>query len=179
MKKGFKVFNSNWSCRDFKYEIGMTYEENGKPSVCNRGFHFCEQAKDCFNYYSFDPNNKVAEIIAHGEIAVEGDKSCTNKIEIVREIPWSEVLILVNIGKACTGHSNSGDSNSGDSNSGDSNSGNRNSGDWNSGHSNSGDSNSGNRNSGDSNSGDSNSGNSNSGHSNSGDSNSGNSNSCD
>ena len=79
--KGFKVFNPDWTCRGFQYEVGKTYEENVKPSVCNRGFHFCKQAKDCFNYYSFDPNNKVAEVIALGEVAEEDDKCCTNKMD--------------------------------------------------------------------------------------------------
>ena len=124
--KGFKVFNPDWTCRGFQYQIGQTYEEKVNPSVCDRGFHFCKEAKDCFNYYGFDPNNKVAEILTLGEVSEEGDKCCTNKIQIVREITWQEVLTLVNIGKACTGLCNSGDWNSGDCNSG-----NRNSGDWN------------------------------------------------
>ena len=147
--KGFKVFNPDWTCRGFQYQIGQTYEEKVNPSVCDRGFHFCKEAKDCFNYYGFDPNNKVAEILTLGEVSEEGDKCCTNKIQIVREITWQEVLTLVNIGKACTGLCNSGDWNSGDCNSGNRNSGDCNSGDWNSGNRNSGNRNSGNRNSGD------------------------------
>ena len=114
MTKGYKVFNSDWTCRGFQYEVGKTYEEDVTPSVCNRGFHFCKQAKDCFNYYTFDPNNKVAEVIALGEVAEEGDKCCTNIIKIEREITWEEVLTIVNTGKACTGLCNSGDCNSGD-----------------------------------------------------------------
>lgn len=84
--KGFKVFNPDWTCRGFRYEVGQTYEENVIPRVCDRGLHFCKQARDCFNYYSFDPNNKVAEVIALGEVAEEGDKCGTNKLQIVREI---------------------------------------------------------------------------------------------
>jgi len=167
--KGFKVFNPDWTCRGFQYEVGQTYEENVIPMVCDRGLHFCKQARDCFNYYSFDPSNKVAEVIALGEVAEEGDKCSTNKLQIVREISWEELLTLVNTGKGNSGHSNSGDSNSGDSNSGNRNSGDSNSGNRNSGNRNSGDSNSGNRNSGDWNSGNRNSGNRNSGDSNQGD----------
>jgi hypothetical protein len=171
--KGFKVFNPDWTCRGFQYEVGKTYEEDVTPSVCNRGFHFCKQAKDCFNYYTFDPNNKVAEVIALGEVAEDGDKCCTNKIQIVREVTWEEVLTIVNTGKACTGLCNSGNRNSGNRNSGDCNSGNRNSGNWNRGNRNIGDCNSGNRNSGNRNSGNWNSGNCNSGNWNRGDWNSG------
>ena len=160
--KGFKVFNPDWTCnpngKPFQYAVGGTYEEDVKPMVCDRGFHFCEKAADCFNYYQFNPENKVAEVLALGEVDTDGTKSCTNKIQIVREIPWAELLEIVNTGKGCTGLCNSGDYNSGNRNSGDCNSG-----DYNSGNRNSGDCNSGNRNSGDYNSGDYNSGNRNSG----------------
>ena len=175
--KGFKVFNPDWTCnpngKPFQYAVGGTYEEDVKPMVCDRGFHFCEKAADCFNYYQFNPENKVAEVLALGEVDTDGTKSCTNKIQIVREIPWAELLEIVNTGKGCTGLCNSGNRNSGDWNSGNRNSGNRNSGNCNSGNRNSGNRNSGNRNSGNRNSGDWNSGNRNSGDWNSGDWNSG------
>ena len=152
--KGYKVFNPDWTCRGKQYSCPGTFEEFVSPSVCNVGMHFCKNAADCFRYYEFDPNNHVAEVIAHGTVE-EGDNKCaTNKLEIVREIPWAEVLEIVNTGKACTGCCNSGNWNSGDWNSGDWNSGNRNSGNRNSGNRNSGNWNSGNWNSGNRNSGD-------------------------
>ena len=181
--KGFKVFNPDWTCnpngKPFQYAVGGTYEEDVKPMVCDRGFHFCEKAADCFNYYQFNPENKVAEVLALGEVDTDGTKSCTNKIQIVREIPWAELLEIVNTGKGCTGLCNSGNRNSGNRNSGNRNSGNRNSGNRNSGNRNSGNRNSGDCNSGNRNSGDWNSGDWNSGDWNSGDWNSGNRNSGD
>ena len=169
--KGFKVFNSDWTCRGFQFEVGKTFTEDVTPVCCDRGFHFCTKAADCFRYYSFDPDNKVAEVEALGDIDTNNDdsKCSTNKIHIIREITWQEVLDLVNLGKACTGLCNSGNRNSGNRNSGNRNSGDWNSGDWNSGNRNSGDWNSGDWNSGDWNSGDWNSGNRNSGNRNSGD----------
>ena len=117
-----KGFNPDWTCnpngKPFQYAVGGTYEEDVKPMVCDRGFHFCEKAADCFNYYQFNPENKVAEVLALGEVDTDGTKSCTNKIQIVREIPWAELLEIVNTGKGCTGLCNSGDWNSGDWNSG-------------------------------------------------------------
>ena len=126
MIKGYKVFNPDWTCKGKQYTCPGTFEEDVNPSVCNVGMHFCKNAADCFRYYDFDPNNHVAEVIAHGTVAEGEDKCATNKLEIVREIPWAEVLEIVNTGKACTGRCNSGDWNSGNRNSG-----NRNSGDWN------------------------------------------------
>ena len=168
--KGFKVFNSDWTCRGFQFEVGKTFTEDVTTYWCDRGFHFCTKAADCFKYYDFNPDNKVAEVEALGDIDTNNDdsKCSTNKIHIIREITWQEVLDLVNLGKACTGLCNSGDWNSGNRNSG-----NRNSGDWNSGNRNSGNRNSGDWNSGDWNSGDWNSGDWNSGNRNSGNRNSG------
>jgi hypothetical protein len=157
--RGFKVFNPDWTCRDKQYTCPGAFEEDVTPSVCDRGMHFCKKAADCFNYYSFNPENKVAEVIAPADRTVEdGDKCATNYLEIVREISWQEVLEIVNTGKGCTGLCNSGNWNSGNRNSGNRNSGDCNSGNWNSGNWNSGNRNSGNRNSGDCNSGDCNSG---------------------
>ena len=166
--KGYKVFNPDWTCRGKQYSCPGNFEEDVTLSVCNSGMHFCKKASDCFNYYQFDPNNHVAEVVARGNVVEDGDKCATDKLEIIREIPWAELLEIVNTGKWCTGYGNSGDYNSGNWNSG-----NRNSGDWNSGNWNSGDCNSGNRNSGNWNSGDHNSGNRNSGDYNSGNRNSG------
>ena len=177
--EGYKVFKPDWTCKGFQYEVGNTFEEDVTPSCCNRGFHFCKELKDCFNYYPFNPENKVAKVIALGEIDEESDdsKCCTNKIQIVEEISWEDVLRMVNLGKGNAGLCNSGNRNSGDCNSGNWNSGDCNSGNWNSGDCNSGDCNSGNWNSGNRNSGNRNSGNWNSGNRNSGNWNSGNRNS--
>ena len=170
----YKVFNPDWTCRGFKYQVGETYEEDINPSVCERGFHFCENLADCFSYYAFDQNNKVAEIEALGDIAEGDDKCCTNKIKIVREITWYEVLAMVNAGKGNTGFGNAGDWNSGrqntgDYNSGDRNSGRQNTGDWNTGSWNTGSYNSGRYSTGNRNKGDHNTGSYNSGNRNSGD----------
>ena len=155
---GFKVFRPDWTCspngNTKQYTCPGKFEEEGELDVCGHGMHFCQTAADCFNYYSFNSENKVAEVIAYGEVRTDGDKSCTDKLEIVREIPWDEVLRIVNIGKNCTGRCNTGNRNTGDwntgnRNTGNRNTGNRNTGDWNTGNRNTGDWNTGNRNTGD------------------------------
>ena len=154
--KGYKVFNPDWTCRNFQYEVGKTFEEDVTPKCCDRGFHFCTKASDCFSYYGFNPENKVAEVLALGTVDTESDdtKCCTNKIQIVREISWQELLTIVNTGKGCTGLCNTGDCNTGDWNTGDCNTGNRNTGDRNTGDCNTGDCNTGDWNTGNRNTGD-------------------------
>ena len=164
---GFKVFRPDWTCspngNTKQYTCPGKFEEEGELDVCGHGMHFCQTAADCFNYYSFNSENKVAEVIAYGDVRTDGDKSCTDKLEIVREIPWDEVLRIVNIGKNRTGRCNTGDWNTGDCNTGDwntgdCNTGDWNTGDWNTGNRNTGDWNTGNRNTGDWNTGDCNTG---------------------
>ena len=155
---GYKIFNPDWTCRGKVYTCPGIFEEDVEPVACKSGMHFCKKAIDCFSYYSFDPRNHIAEVIAYGTVVEYNDKCCTNKLEIVREISWSELLELINVGEGNTGIGNSGYYNSGYYNSGSRNSGHHNSGCWNSGNYNSGYYNSGSANSGYYNSGNYNSG---------------------
>ena len=184
---GFKVFRHDWTCspngNTKQYNCPGKFEEEGELDVYGHGMHFCQTAADCFNYYSFNSENKVAEVIAYGEVRIDGDKSCTDKLEIVREIPWDEVLRIVNIGKNCTGRCNTGNKNTGNCNTGnrntgccntgDKNTGNCNTGNRNTGCCNTGDKNTGDCNTGDKNTGDCNTGNKNTGNCNTGDKNTG------
>jgi len=171
--KGYKVTNKDMQCLGFQFELGKEFKHEGKIALCENGFHFCKRLVKCFNYYGFDPKNRVFEI-EHGDaIGDEDDKMVTDRIIFLRELTWVEVLDNVNTGIGNSGYLNSGSFNSGNWNSGDRNSGNWNSGDYNSGAFNSGNRNSGIGNSGKRNSGDWNSGDRNSGIGNSGDWNSG------
>ena len=129
--KGYKVFNSDWTCRGFQYKVGETFKHNGNIEMCGSGFHFCQNASDCFNYYRFDSKNKVAEVLAIGNVETIGNKSVTDEIIIIREITWNELLTIVNTGKDCTGLCNTGNYNTGNYNTGDYNTGDWNTGDWN------------------------------------------------
>ena len=183
--KGYKVFNCDWTCKINgvikQYSCPGTFEEAVEPVLGQIGMHFCREAKHCFDYefeyahsYDFTLNNRVAEVIAYGTVIEGNTKCCTNKLEIVREIPWYELVDLVNTGVGNTGMGNFGNENSGNWNEGYSNSGNCNDGDKNSGRGNTGSKNSGDRNYGNLNSGDCSYGNRNSGKGNNGNGNSGN-----
>ena len=144
--KGYKAFNKDWTCRNKQYRLGETFSEDVDLSVCERGMHFCERLPQVFNFYPFDPDQTiVAEVEALGDVVTEDNsKFCTNKLQIIREIPWDEVQKSCNTGDCNTGNRNTGDCNTGDWNTGDWNTGdwntgNRNTGDWNTGDWNTGD----------------------------------------
>ena len=64
--RGFKVFRPDWTCspngNTKQYACPGKFEEEGELDVCGHGMHFCQTAADCFNYYSFNSENKVAEL---------------------------------------------------------------------------------------------------------------------
>jgi hypothetical protein len=184
--KGYKVFDKDFKCLEYQYKLGDIFEMSESPILCKKGFHFCTKLADCFSYYNFDPANIVCEIEALGEITKSEEncsKRATNKIKIVRQLTWQEVLDLANTGDRNTGYGNPGDENTGNWNTGDrntgyGNTGDENTGDWNTGNWNTGDRNTGNKNTGygntgDRNTGDWNTGNRNTGRCNSGDWNTG------
>lgn len=94
--KGYKVFNHDWTCRGFQYEVGKTYEMDEKPRICRQGFHFCENLKDCFRYYPLREDTKIAEVEMLGDFDIDEhtSKVCTNKIKILREIHFEDLMIL-------------------------------------------------------------------------------------
>ena len=168
--KGYKAFNSDWTCREFQYEVGKTYTHDGELEMCESGFHFCTNPLECWEYYRWDGTQKFAEIEALGKVLhSENSKCVTDKIKIVREIVAEEMLKICNAGSGNSGVWNTGYQNTGNWNTGDQNTGDRNTGNWNTG-----DRNNGYQNTGDWNTGYQNTGDRNTGYQNTGDWNSGN-----
>jgi hypothetical protein len=66
-KKGYKGFNKDWKCRNFQFEQGKSFEHNGGVSICESGFHFCENPLDVFRYYS-PATSKFAEVEGEGNL---------------------------------------------------------------------------------------------------------------
>ena len=144
--KGYKGFDNDLKCRGFQYEVGKTYECEGKITLCDNGFHFCEDPKRICDYYGDLTVCRYCEIEASGEI-VKGEGKCAcSKISIVREISLQEFLSLVNKGSGNTGWMNEGTCNEGNYNKGDRNEGTCNEGTCNKGNRNEGNYNEGNYN---------------------------------
>ena len=93
----YKVFDPDWKCRNKQYKVGEEYHED-KIKICEYGIHACLKVLDCFNYYSFDPKNKVAEVTILGQFELNDSDSkiVTDYIKIEKELSWNEVLILCN-----------------------------------------------------------------------------------
>ena len=107
--EAYKVFNPDWTCLGFQFEVGKSYIHQGELKVCSSGFHACLRLPDCFSYYRFSPKNKVARVLCEDYHSHERDsKVVCRKITILEELSWERVLILVNSGDWNSGHGNSG-----------------------------------------------------------------------
>ena len=98
--KAYKVFNNNWTCNGFQYEVGKRYKFDDEIEMCSKGFHACEKLEDCFKYYASVQWNKIAEVIIHGKVLKnnEDSKVCTDDIEIVKEISFDEIKEVIKKG---------------------------------------------------------------------------------
>ena len=90
--KAYKGFNKNLQCRGFQYEVGKEYTEP-TAKACERGFHACENALDCFGYYP--PGESVYhEVECMGQTDTHDDDSkiaCTH-IRIGAEVGLTGIV---------------------------------------------------------------------------------------
>ncbi len=76
--KGFKLMGKDMlGYNKFQYKIGETHRlpEWAKPVMCEQGFHFCEEAKDCLLYVSHLLNQRPLRLfhIEAQEVANKND----------------------------------------------------------------------------------------------------------
>ena len=88
--KAYKA-SYNGVCRDFKYEVGMTYETD-EIIICRRGFHACLNMANTLLYYKYNKYFVLFEVELLGKIIKDNDKVVTDKIKIVRVVPPEEYV---------------------------------------------------------------------------------------
>lgn len=94
---GYKGFERDFTCRGMQYEVGKTYEIEGEPKLCERGFHFCTSPLAVFEYYA--PTNRFAIVKADKndviyDATANSHKAVARRITIVREITLDEIISL-------------------------------------------------------------------------------------
>ena len=86
--ESIKGFDADLSCRGFKFEIGKTYETNGKIVACKNGFHAISgHPLEIFNYYP-PAGGRYAIVKQSGALARhdKDSKVASAKIAIEAEI---------------------------------------------------------------------------------------------
>ena len=84
---GFKGFNSDLKCRGFQFKVGKEYTHRGTISLCNSGFHFCENPLSTLGFYG--PNgSRFAEVEGSdvSDETADDTKRVAKKLLIVAEL---------------------------------------------------------------------------------------------
>ena len=90
--KAYKGFDKDLKCRGFQYEIGKEYQED-EASLCEKGFHACENPLDCFGYYAPGTSRYCeVEIDDNGERQDSDTKVCGKKIKIGAELCVGDII---------------------------------------------------------------------------------------
>ena len=107
--KGYKIFNSDWTCRNKQYSCPGEFVENVYPRVCKRGMHFCPRIMDCLVYYPLELETSDGELAKLRVAAVNadaddcdmpidwgeslyGEKYATSRLNVVEELNDEEIL---------------------------------------------------------------------------------------
>ena len=94
--RAYKAFNQDLTCRDFQYEIGKSYKMEGKPKLCERGFHAGTNIAGLFWYYPLEADTRICEVELSGTIRQRHDghgsyKCVANNIKIIRELTQKDI----------------------------------------------------------------------------------------
>lgn len=83
----YKGFDKNLKCRDFQYEIGKAYEQDGEIRTCINGFHAYERPLDVFAYY-LPAISRYCTVEQSGDMDKDStdSKVASGKIKICAEI---------------------------------------------------------------------------------------------
>lgn len=106
---GYKIMDDDYTCRKFHYEPNHSYSIKEDPIPCKKGFHFCIELPNCFNYYrpteyidqtsifTYDLDVfKLFNVKSNGTTYQLADKCCTNNITILDECSTEEILEAFN-----------------------------------------------------------------------------------
>ena len=91
--KTFKGTDLNLQCRGFQFEVGKTYEHDGKVKACSGGFHACEYPLDVFGYYP-PGESRYFTVKQGGQIARHADdtKIASGRITFEAEIKLPDFI---------------------------------------------------------------------------------------
>ena len=94
---GFKGFDKDLKCKDYQYEVGKEFEEEGKIEACSNGFHFCENPLDVLGYYppyGEKGSSRYCIVKGSGNIDRDGDdtKVACSKLHISAEIGLKGII---------------------------------------------------------------------------------------
>jgi len=79
----------NFKCINQTYRVGKTYTSD-RMEICKHGLHFCQKMDNVLNYYDSSDDFILLEVEILGKIETNEDKSVTDKLKVLRVIPFEE-----------------------------------------------------------------------------------------
>ena len=95
--KAYQILDTIFLGNCYDVTPGTIHEIKEKPIAKKRGFHFLQTIGDCLIVpHAKTPSTKIFLIEVLGKISLSADSNfcCTNKLMIVKELSWTEVLEL-------------------------------------------------------------------------------------
>ena len=90
--RAYKAFDKTMQCRGFQFEVGQTYEHDGKVVACESGFHACENPLDVWSYYPLDSRYAVVDLSGAVSRHDDDSKIAAARITISAEIDLPQII---------------------------------------------------------------------------------------
>lgn len=99
--KAFDLINNRISCKDYEYTENKWSETLNNIEPCTRGYHYCNNLFNVFNYYGGEIDKDIAiyECEVGDTIIKHGDKYVTNRIKPVKRLYREDVIRILNGGE--------------------------------------------------------------------------------
>ena len=96
--KAFDFKTRKLKCRGLEYQEGEWSEEITDISICERGYHFCDNLFAIFNYYSgeIDKDIVIYECEVWDKEFSRQDKTVTNRIKPIKRIYRKDIIKILN-----------------------------------------------------------------------------------
>ena len=98
--KAFDLRNDNLFCRNYQFTPNKWSKEKFNIEPCKRGYHYCTNLFEIFNYYSgkLDKDIAIYECeVGDKVIETKTSKCCTNKIKPVKRLYREDIIKLLNV----------------------------------------------------------------------------------
>lgn len=95
--EGYKATDKNMKCQGFQYELGKHYVFDGEVKLCEKGYHFCKELKDVFNFYPLIGSRffKVKGLVSKYELSpnvyVYDPKMVAKEIIFLEELTYDDL----------------------------------------------------------------------------------------
>ena len=98
--KAFDIIDNDIRCMDYTFKPNEWTEEISEIKLCEKGYHFCTNLFEIFNYYSgiIDKNIAIYECEVGNKVIHDknSSKCVTNKIKPVKRLYQKDVIRILN-----------------------------------------------------------------------------------